>query len=383
LRQKNAIGAMVGDGWFRGTIARNLLYGDKLALLVQLRINYTDGTSDVLTTDETWKVSTGAILESDLFNGETYDARLEMKDWNRPGFDESNWENAATVNHPKDFLVAQNGVPVKAIQEIKPVNLIKTPKGEVVFDMGQNMVGWVRLKVNGTRGDKVILKFAEVLDNDGNFYMENLRAAKCTDAYILKGEGEEVYEPYFTFHGFRFVQIEGLDKMPEMDQITGVVIHSEMTQTGKFTCSDSLINQLQHNIEWGQKGNFLDVPTDCPQRNERMGWTGDAQVFVTTAAFNFDVSAFFTKWLRDLAADQLPDGKVPDVVPDVRFGRGGSTAWGDAALVVPWQMYLAYDDKRILEEQYSSMKGWVDYMTSRAGDDFLWTGDNHYGDWLA
>ncbi|MEZ5105215.1 MAG: glycoside hydrolase family 78 protein [Draconibacterium sp.] len=383
LQQKNAIGAMVGDGWFRGTIARNLLYGDKLALLAQLQIDYVDGTSELVTTDNSWKVSTGPILQSDLYNGETYDARLEMQGWNEAGFDDSKWHSTVEVNDSKDILVAQCGVPVRAIQEIKPVKLLKTPKGEVVFDMGQNMVGWVRLKVNGNKGDKVILKFAEVLDKEGNFYVENLRAAKCTDVYILKGGGEEIYEPYFTFHGFRFVKIEGLDKMPDLNQITGVVIHSEMTPTGTFVCSDSLINQLQHNIQWGQKGNFLDVPTDCPQRDERLGWTGDAQVFSPTAAFNYDVAAFYTKWLRDLAADQLPDGKVPDVVPDVRFGRGGATAWADAALVVPWNTYLVYGDKRILEEQYSSMKGWVDYMTSRAGDDFLWTGDKHYGDWLA
>ena len=383
IQSKNAVGVMVGDGWFRGKIAKNLLYGDKLALILQLKIVYTDGTSDLITTDNTWKVGTGPILASDIYDGETYDARLEIPGWNKPGFNDSKWKNAIMGNDSKEVLVAECGDPVRAIHEIQPIKILTTPKGEVVFDMGQNMVGWVRLKVRGNKGDKVILKFAEVLDKDGNFYTENLRAAKCTDTYFLKGDGEEIHEPYFTFHGFRFVQIEGLNKMPELDQITGVVIHSEMTPTGTFVCSDSLINQLQQNIQWGQKGNFLDVPTDCPQRNERLGWTGDAQVFSPTAAFNFNVAAFYTKWLRDLAADQLPDGKVPDVIPDVRFGRGGSTAWADAAIVVPWNTYLAYNDKRILEEQYASMKGWVDYMTSRAGDDFLWTDDKHYGDWLA
>ena len=249
--------------------------------------------------------------------------------------------------------------------------------------MGQNMVGWVRLKVQGKKGDKITLKFAEVLTKEGNFYTDNLRSAKCTDMYILKGEGQEIYEPHFTFHGFRFVQIEGLTTQPSLDQITGVVIYSDMKPTGSFSCSDPLINQLQHNIQWGQKGNFLDVPTDCPQRDERLGWTGDAQVFSMTAAYNFDVAPFYTKWLGDVSADQLPSGRVPHVIPDVLKGDGGATAWADASVVVPWTMYQVYGDKRILEVQYSSMKAWVEYMSGRAGEDFLWTGDPHFGDWLA
>ena len=386
IGRNNAIGAIIGDGWYRGNIAfRNQkpYYGDQLALLLQLMIDYTDGTSETIVSDKNWKVTTGPILESDIYNGEKYDARLEMDGWANAGFNSSNWQNVAIIDHTKDILTAPRGVPVKAIEEIKPVKLLTTPKGEVVFDMGQNMVGWVRLKVSGKKGDEVILQFAEVLDKEGNFYMDNLRSAKCTDTYILKGSGEETWEPKFTFHGFRFVKVQGLTGTPGLDLITGVVIHSDMKPTGSYSCSDSLINKLQHNIIWGQKGNFLDVPTDCPQRDERLGWTGDAQVFSPTASFNFDVDAFYTKWLKDLAADQLPDGKVPDVIPDARNGRGGSTAWADAAIIVPWTMYLAYGDKRILEEQYQSMKEWIDYMTSRAGDDFLWTGDNHYGDWLA
>jgi alpha-L-rhamnosidase len=284
---------------------------------------------------------------------------------------------------PKDRLVAPQGVPVKAIQEIKPVKLLTTPKGETVFDMGQNMVGWVRLKVQGKKGDQVTLKFAEVLDKEGNFYTDNLRSAKATNTYTLKGEGEETYEPRFTFFGFRFVKLENFPGTPAMDQITGVVIHSEMASTGNFSCSDPLINKLQQNIQWGQKGNFLDVPTDCPQRDERLGWTGDAQVFSMTAAFNFDVAAFYTKWMKDVAADQFPNGRVPHVIPDVLNGEGGSTAWADVAIIVPWTMYRIYGDRRILEVQYPSMKGWVDFMKERAGADHLWTGDNHFGDWLA
>lgn len=386
IQSKNSIAAIVGDGWFRGNIgwsSQNGYYGSKLALLVQLQLNYTDGTSELVCTDSKWKVGTGAIRESDIYNGETYDARLEMPGWTTVGFDDSKWEKATTTDQSKQTLIAPQGVPVKAINEIKPIKLLTTPKGETVFDMGQNMVGWVRLKAQGKSGDKITLKFAEVLDKEGNFYTDNLRSAKCTDYFILKGSGEEVFEPNFTFHGFRFVKIEGLSAQSAMDQITGVVIHSDMDPTGTFTCSDPLINQLQHNIQWGQKGNFLDVPTDCPQRDERLGWTGDAQVFSMTAAFNFNVAPFYTKWMRDVAADQFPNGRVPHVIPDVLKGDGGSTAWADVSVIVPWTTYLAYGDKRILEVQYPSMKAWVDYMNKRAGADNLWTKDNHFGDWLA
>jgi alpha-L-rhamnosidase len=306
-----------------------------------------------------------------------------MPGWKNAGFDDSKWGKTAVHNYSKTHLIAPQGPPVKAIEEITPVKIFTTPKGETVLDMGQNMVGWVRLKVNGKKGDAVTMKFAEVLDKEGNFYTANLRAAKVTNTYTLKGEGEEIYEPVFTFHGFRFVQLIDFPGTPTIENITGIVIHSEMEPTGTFSCSEPLINQLQHNIQWGQKGNFLDVPTDCPQRDERMGWTGDAQVFAPTASFNFNTAGFYTKWMKDVAADQLPDGKVPHVIPDVLKGGGGSTAWADAALIVPWTTYLAYGDQRILEVQYPSMVKWVEYMRGRAGDDHLWTGDAHFGDWLA
>jgi alpha-L-rhamnosidase len=386
LRKKNALGAILGSGWYRGNIgwSGNInYYGDRLALLAQLEIQYTDGSSEVITTDESWKVNTGAIRESEIYNGETYDARLEPTGWDLPGFKDQGWQNAMSIDHTFETLIAPQGPPVRAIQEIDPFEILVTPEGDTVFDMGQNMVGWVRLMVNGKAGDKVVLKFAEVLDKDGNFYTANLRSAKATDTYFLKGNGNEVYEPHFTFHGFRFVKVEGYPGELSLDAVKGIVIHSDMKLTNSFTCSDSLINRLQKNILWGQKGNFLDVPTDCPQRDERMGWTGDAQVFSQTAAFNFDVAAFFTKWMADVAADQLPDGKVTNVVPDVLNGGGGATGWADVALVIPWNMYLAYGDKRILEDQYPSMKAWVEYMRKRAGDDLLWTEDWHFGDWLA
>ena len=387
LQNENTVAAVLGDGWYRGNIGwkdQDGYYGKRLALLAQIVVDYSDGSSETITTNSDWKVSNnGPILESDIYNGEIYDATKEMDGWKTTGFNDGGWKNTESVQHSKELLIAPQGVPVKAIEEITPIELITTPKGEVVFDMGQNMVGWVRMKVNGEKGDTVKLKFAEVLDKEGNFYTANLRSAKATNTYVLSGEGEEVYEPTFTFHGFRYVQLINYPGTPKPENITGVVIHSEMEPTGTFVCSDSLINQLQHNIQWGQKGNFLDVPTDCPQRDERLGWTGDAQVFAPTAAFNFDVAAFYTKWLGDVAADQLEDGKVPHVVPDVLQGASGATGWADAAIIVPWTNYLSYGDRRILDDQYSSMKKWVEFMRNRAGEDFLWTGDQHFGDWLA
>ncbi len=385
VKANTSIGAILGDGWYRGSIGwgQNNYYGDQLALLLQLNIEYTDGTSELVTTDPSWKATTGPILSSEIYHGETYDARLEMPGWNLFGFDDHKWEKAIAIEHSKEILIASISNPVKAIQEIKPLKLIKTPKGETVYDMGQNMVGWVRLKVNGKKGDQITLKFAEVLDKQGNFYTENLRVAKATDTYFLKGGGDENFEPHFTFHGFRFVKIEGLSGAPNLNQIVGIVIHTDMEPTGTFTCSDTLINQLQHNIQWGQKGNFLDIPTDCPQRDERLGWTGDAQVFSPTAAFNFNVAAFYTKWMKDLAADQLPNGKVPHVIPDVLKGDGGSAAWADASVIVPWTVYLSYGDTKILKDQYASMKLWIEYMKGRAGESNIWTKDFHFGDWLA
>lgn len=391
LQQENTIGAIVGDGWYRGYLGwkgGRSYYGDHLALLVQLEITYANGTRETINSDENWRVSYGPILTSDIYNGEKYDARQEMAGWANNGFNDQDWDQVEILSHSKEILVAPQGPPVRAIEEITPIEILTTPKGELVLDLGQNMVGWVRMKVSGNRGDQVTLQFAEVLDKEGNFFTTNLRSAEATDIYTLQGGGEEIYEPHFTFHGFRFVKVEGYPGTLTPEKITGVVIHSEMSPTGTFSCSDSLLNQLQSNIQWGQRGNFLDIPTDCPQRDERAGWTGDAQVFSQTAAFNFDVATFYTKWLKDLTADQLPNGLVPHVIPDIWEGkgkRGGATGWGDAAVIVPWTVYQAYGDKRILEEQYSSMKAWIRFMQNRAGEDYLWNNlqDWHWGDWLA
>jgi alpha-L-rhamnosidase len=391
INGNNAIGAVLGDGWYRGTLAWGnnwAIYGKRLGLFLQLRITYTDGTESIVVTDESWKgFNDGAIRMNDIYNGETYDARKKVTGWDMTGFNDKSWMKVRIGNYMNDNLIASEGSPVRKIQEIKPVKIIRTPKGSLVVDMGQNMVGWVRLKVKGEKGTVVTLRHCEVLDKSGEFYTENLRVAKCQLTYTLAGNGDEIYEPRFTFMGFRYVEVNGFPGELTLDNITGIVVHSDMKPTGSFECSNPLINQLQHNIQWGQKGNFVDVPTDCPQRDERLGWTGDAQAFCRTAAFNLDVSSFFTKWLKDVATDQKPGGEVPDVIPDILNKQGATTAdpsagWGDVSVIAPWTMYLVYGDKRLLETQYPSMKAWVEYIRKKAGDSYIWKGGSKYGDWL-
>ena len=387
----NAIGVTLGNGWYRGFLAwqdRRNIYGDRLALHCQIRITYKDGHEETVGTDGTWKAATGPILMSEIYHGETYDARLEKPGWATAGFADGEWSKVKVAEHRQDDLIAPAGPPVRRIEELKPVKVLKTPGGDTVVDLGQNMVGWVRLKAQGPAGTTITLRHAEVLDKAGNFYTANLRAAKATMQYTMKGGGPETFEPHFTFFGFRYVAVAGYPGEVTPDSLTGIVVHSDMARASTFETSKPLVNQLQHNIIWGQKGNFLDVPTDCPQRDERLGWTGDAQAFSPTAAFNMDVAAFFTKWLKDVAADQFASGSVPYVVPNVLpdfegHNPGGAAGWADAAVIIPWNMYLAYGDKRILETQYDSMVKWVGYEKSRAGDDYIWAGDFHFGDWLA
>jgi alpha-L-rhamnosidase len=392
-RGPNAVGVMLGDGWYRGRLAwetRRNTYGKRLALLAQIVVRYTDGREQVIGTGDGWKSSTGPIVNSDIYNGETYDARLEKSGWSDAGFADRDWKGVRLVDHATNVLIANAGPPIRRIEEIVPVKVLRTPAGETVIDMGQNMVGWVRLKVRGPAGTTVRLQHAEVLDKKGNFYTANLRTAKQEVAYTLKGGAEETYEPRFTFQGFRYVKVEGYPGTPTAGAITGIVVHSDMPRTGKFESSDPMLDQLYHNIVWGQKGNFVGVPTDCPQRDERLGWTGDAQVFSRTAAFNYDVAGFFTQWLGDVAADQRRNGSLPDVIPDV-LSRGrendtsatSSSGWGDAAVIVPWTMYLAYGDVRLLERQYPSMRKYVEYERRVSGDKLLWNSGWHYGDWLA
>ena len=384
VQNKNAIGIVLGDGWFRGNLGwidgRNN-YGEKLAAIAQIIVEYSDGSKATISTDESWKATTGPILESDIYNGEVYDANKELTGWSKAGYDDGAWEETRKADVSRENLISPEGPPVKIVNELAPISIEKRDEGWLV-DMGQNMVGWIRIKASGNKGDVLTLKHAEVLDKDGNMYYDNLRAAKCTNTFLLKGGTEETFEPHFTFQGFRYVMISGYPGELTADKIRGMVIHSDMKPSGTFECSDPMINQLQHNIVWGLKGNFLDVPTDCPQRDERLGWTGDAQVFAPTACFNVDAATFYTKWLRDLAADQDEDGSIPHVVPNV-LGHGGATGWADAGVTIPWAMYLDYGDVSVLENQYESMKQWIAYMKLRAGEDLIWEGDPHFGDWLS
>jgi len=379
----NAIGVTLGNGWYRGTIgfSGNDVYGRDIALLCQVNITYTDGSTESILTDNTWKSATGPIRCSEIYNGEIYDAGLEKKGWTMPGYNDSSWLTAKEVTLPMNVLIATQNEPVKEHEIFVPVRIFRTPKGEQVIDFGQNLVGRVRMKVSGNAGDKVILSHAEVLDKNGNFYTDNLRGAKAQDTYILRGDGEEIYEPHFTWHGFRYLRVEGYPGEISRDDFNAVTLYSDMQPTGTFHCSDSLINKLQHNIQWGQKGNFLDVPTDCPQRDERLGWTGDAQVFSRTAAFNMNVDNFFTKWLKDITADQV-DGKVPYVIPNVLSeNEVNSAGWADVATIIPWNIYLVYGDRRVLEQQYPSMKNYVESIKKVAVND-LWNSGSHFGDWL-
>lgn len=383
---KNCSGAMLGDGWYRGSLAWENnwgIWGKQLGLLCEIKIAYTDGSEETIVSDNGWKSSQdGPITLNGIYDGESYDARKEMKGWSKAGFDDKGWQNIQVRDIAKDNLVDQQTVPVRRIQEIHPTRIFTTPKGLLVADFGQNMVGWIRLKVKGSAGTTVTIRHAEVLDKYGNFYTDNLRAAAATARYTLRGGEEETWEPRFSFFGFRYASVDGFPGQLKPEDITGIVVHSDMQPSGSFECSNALINQLQHNIQWGQKGNFLDVPTDCPQRDERLGWTGDAQAFSRTAAFNMNVAPFFTKWLKDVAADQLPNGAVPFVIPDVLRNNGTSAGWGDVATIVPWNLYQVYGDKQLLENQYPSMKAYVEYIRSKAGNTWLWKGGSVFGDWL-
>ncbi len=384
-RGNNAIGVMLASGWYRGHLAweeNKNIYGKDVALLLQLDITYDDGTSQTIISDGSWKSATGSIISSSIYDGETIDDRKARTGWNLSGYDDSKWSNAKVADFSKDNLVATSNEPASRHETFKPVKIITTPKGEKVIDFGQNLVGWVMAKVKGDAGDTVTIQHAEVLDKEGNFYTTNLREAKATSTYILDGKGEEDFEPHFTYYGFRYIKVEGVKGDLNPDDFKAVAVYADMPQTGSFTTSNAMINQLQHNILWGQKGNFLNVPTDCPQRDERLGWTGDAQVFSRTAAFNMNVNNFFDKWMKDVAADQFIDGRVPHVVPNVLGpDAGGSAGWSDVATIVPWNMYLAYGDKKILEDQYNSMKAWVEYMHKKSRNN-LWNTGFDFGDWL-
>ena len=377
----NAFGMILADGWYSGYVGltgRNV-YGKQPQGLCQIEIQYTDGKVETIVSDATWKASTGPLLQGDLLMGETYDARLEIPGWDTVACADSAWK-PALVTAPSVTLVASCDAPVRATQELKPISVKEPIVGHFVFDLGQNMVGWARLKTQGLRGSQITLRFAEILNPDGTLYTTNLRGAKATDQYTLKGGGAEIYEPRFTFHGFRYVELIGFPGVPTAEAITGVVVHSDAPPSGHFACSDPMLNRLQSNINWGQRGNFVSIPTDCPQRDERLGWMGDAQIFVGTATYNMDVASFFTKWMVDVEDAQKPDGAFADVSPYVAVGAGVA-AWGDAGVICPWVIYERYGDTRILERHYAAGARWIEYLKSHSKD--LLRPAEGYGDWLS
>jgi alpha-L-rhamnosidase len=390
----NALGIVLGDGWYAGHVGSDArqTYGDRPRAFAQLEVRFADGSVETIATDPSWRFAFGPILASDMIRGESYDARRELTGWDLPGLDDSAWRPVECFPDPAIAIVATDGTTVRRQEEVRPVKITKTwgHFGRVgyIVDLGQNLVGWVRLRMKGEAGKAVALRHAEMLDKEGRLYMANLRSASPAENYVLQGDPNgEVYEPSFTFHGFRYVEVTGYPGELTENDLTAIVVHSDMERTGEFECSDPLVNQLQSNIRWGQKGNYLEVPTDCPQRDERLGWTGDAQVFVRTGAFNYNVAPFFTKWQQDLADAQGENGSIPPVIPNPSGpGGNGGPAWADAHIICPWTMYLCYGDTRLLARHYDSLRKWVDSLEGdsrnliRSYEGGPWGG---FGDWLA
>jgi alpha-L-rhamnosidase len=393
MRGQNALGAILGDGWYCGhvSIEERQIYGSRPAFIAQLEVELSDGSILRIVTDSTWKYSPGPILENDLLMGESYDARLELENWSSPGYDESRWRGV--VEEPKrEIALTASASPRVRRQEVIPLrNPIRSwsdSRDVSIYDLRQNIAGRIRITVCGSPGTHFRIRYAEVLDKNGFLYTDNLRTAICTDHYTCKGNAAETWEPRFTFHGFRYVAISTSNRKAEIILVEGIALYSDMEQTGYFSCSHPLLNQLFKNIQWGMKGNFLEVPTDCPQRDERLGWTGDAQVFISTASFLRDVRGFFNKWTLDVADAQRLSGSIPSVAPKVTVGDDGGPAWSDAAIICPWEIYRAYGDRRILERNYPVMKRFFEYLRLHQCKDRIrshpdidkWGG---HGDWLA
>ena len=381
VRGDNAIGVTVAKGWWLSKLpwSREFNYGDKYGLLAQIVLRYKDGTKEVIATDDTWRASTGEVSYGNLYDGETIDLNRRQKGWDTPSFDDASWASVQVADTSLDNLTASVSPAVRVIETFKPVKIFTTPSGARVIDFGQNISGRERVRLRGQRGDTVRIYHSEILEK-GEFFTRNLRKAKALSTYILSGEGEEWLAPRFAFYGFRYIKVEGIDGELNPEDFVAEAISSATPENGTFVSSESLINRLQSNIKWGMLDNFVDIPTDCPQRDERLGWTGDAQVFFRTATFNRDVQTFFNKWMADVAAEQYADGAVNGVYPVTHRSRI-SAGWGDVATIIPWQHYMAYGDLRMLERQYPSMKKWVDYITSQTEND-LWSKGNSYGDWV-
>jgi alpha-L-rhamnosidase len=473
----NAVGAILGDGWYSGYVGfarqRNN-YGSQTQLLAQINVEYADGSRQTVGTDSSWQAGVGPIAYSDMLQGERYDARKELTGWDTAGFRATGWQPVTTANHelPEgqvditrkvramvvnnavsvvsgndlagdpaygsvkqlriDYavggkihsvvadekatvtipapgegsgpitirravygalnraasgpiaLVGAHDPPIRVTEEMHPVHTTKLASGAYLLDLGQNMVGWARLKVHAPAGTEIGMRFGEILNPDGTLYTANLRSARATDTYICRGGGIETWEPHFTFHGFRYIEVRGLSAPPTPGMITGRVVGSDTPAAGTFACSSPLVNQLQHNIVWGQRGNLISVPTDCPQRDERLGWMGDAQIFVRTATYNRDVASFYEKWMQDVEDGQSKAGGFSDVSPRIVDLADGAPAWGDAGVIVPWTIYQAYGDTTILRRRWAAMNRWLDYITS-ANPNGLWINrrNNDFGDWLS
>jgi alpha-L-rhamnosidase len=368
---RNAAGVLLGKGW----------WSESPRFLLQINVVFADGTTACITSDKTWKRSTSPITENSLYNGETYDARLEQAGWDMPGFDDSTWGPAETVTSPTKTLSAQTIQPIRVCETIRPKSVTNLKPGVWVYDFGQNFSGWCRLKVSGPAGSRVTLKHAEVLHDDGTVNQENLRSAKATDVYVLKGKGAETYEPRFTYHGFRYVQVEGFPGKPDLDSLLGCVVHTDFEPHGSFQCSNPLINQIWKNAYWGYKTNFHSVPTDCPQRDERQGWMADGHMTADMGFYNFDMGPGYAKWLRDMQDAEGEDGAVPDTVPHIWGTNPGDPMWAAAYPFVAWDLYRHTGDMRILAQHYPGIRKYVDLLAREAKDTYILS-RNNYGDWV-
>ena len=378
IREENTLTVTVGKGWFRSPMPGWFESEDQIrrkkrpcGLWGEIHVFYEDGTEAILPTDSSWLWGESPVRFSEIYDGETFDA----------GFVTEEWKPAKVFSWPAEILIPQEGEEIREMERVSPKSVFKTPRGETVIDFGQEVTGYVEFTVEAEGGEQIRLLHGEVLDQDGNFYNANYRGARAEINYTCR-RGCQTWHPSLTFFGFRYVKLQKFPGIADPKQFTAVVVYSNIRKTGELRCSDAGLNQLFSNIFWGQKGNFLDVPTDCPQRDERLGWTGDAQVFIKAASYNYDVETFFRKWLRDMAADQRENGAVGQVIPDYLPEGNPSAAWGDAAVICPWQIYLTYGNKQVLKDQFPSMRRWVDYITSATDTPYLWTGGEHFGDWL-
>lgn len=390
---ENIIGAMMGNGWYKGRFGfdgrAKGYYGEDFSFIGELVLLYTDGTKDIIITDESWNAKPSHIIEGNIYDGECQNGEKYEEDWSVPGASGDGWQGVTLLNGKTELLEERRSLPVYIKEQIAPMRIIHTPKNEIVIDMGQNMTGWVKFRNHNSKGSQIYLQYGEEMQ-EGCFYRENLRSAKAEFTYISDGMNREI-QPYFTYYGFRYVKVEGIEGTLDINDFTGCVVYSDLETTGYIETSNRMVNKLFQNALWGQKGNFLDVPTDCPQRDERMGWTGDAQMFSGTACYNMDSNAFFRKYLYDLAKEQKRFGVVPHVVPsfgmtkveDNSFCSGGSCGWADAAVIIPWNLYLHYGDKTVLENQFESMVSYIEYIRKQDDGSRLWKTGFHFGDWLA